>query len=50
MSFISSIELLNGGNYSSWREKVEMALALFDIDLALTSHCPTKSVERNRYS
>jgi hypothetical protein len=40
--FISSIEPLNGGNYGSWREKFEMALALSEIDLALTSPCPTR--------
>jgi hypothetical protein len=45
ISFISSIEPLNGGNYGSWREKLEMALALSEIDLALTSHCPTKPVD-----
>ncbi|XP_025822440.1 uncharacterized protein LOC112898302 [Panicum hallii] len=42
MSFISSIEPLNGGNYDSWREKLEMTLALSEIDLALTSPCPTR--------
>jgi hypothetical protein len=36
MSFISAIEPFNGGNYGSWREKVEMGLALLDLDLALT--------------
>jgi hypothetical protein len=45
ISSISSIEPLNGGNYSSWREKFEMALALSEIDLALTSPCPMKSVD-----
>jgi hypothetical protein len=45
MSFISSIELLDGGNYGSWREKLEMTLALFKIDLTLTSSCPTKPVD-----
>jgi len=43
--FISSIEPLNGGYYGSWREKVEIALALSDIDLALTSACPTEPVD-----
>jgi hypothetical protein len=45
ISFISSIEPLNGGNYGSWREKLEMALARSEIDLALTSPCPTKPVD-----
>nr|XP_051229047.1 uncharacterized protein LOC127346830 [Lolium perenne] len=40
MSFISAIEPLNGGNYGSWREKVEMGLALLDLDLALIEACP----------
>ncbi|XP_022681845.1 uncharacterized protein LOC111257080 [Setaria italica] len=40
LSYISSIEPLNGGNYGSWREKIEIALALSDIDLALTDPCP----------
>ena len=41
LSYISTIEPLNGGNYGSWRDKVEIALALADIDLALTVACPT---------
>uniref|UniRef100_A0ACD5TMZ7 Uncharacterized protein n=1 Tax=Avena sativa TaxID=4498 RepID=A0ACD5TMZ7_AVESA len=40
MSFISAIEPLNGGNYGSWREKVEMRLAFLDLDLALIDTCP----------
>ncbi|XP_072146661.1 uncharacterized protein [Setaria viridis] len=40
LNFISAIEPLNGGNYNSRREKVETALALSDIDLALTAPCP----------
>ena len=40
MMFISSIPPLNGSNYGIWREKLEMALALSDNDLALTSPCP----------
>ena len=40
MMFISSIPPLNGSNYGVWREKLEMALALSDNDLALTSPCP----------
>ena len=45
LSFISSIEPLNGGNYGSWREKIEIALALGDIDLALTDDPPTEPEE-----
>ena len=42
MMFISSIPPLNGNNYNTWREKLEIALALSDNDLALISSCPTE--------
>jgi hypothetical protein len=42
MIFILSIPPLNGNNYNVWREKLEIALALSDNDLALISPCPTK--------
>ena len=42
MMFISSIPPLNESNYGIWREKLEMALALSDNDLALTSPCNTE--------
>jgi len=45
MKFISSILLLNGSNYNVWWEKLEIALALCDIDLALISPCPTETVD-----
>jgi hypothetical protein len=45
MLFISSIEPLTGGNYGLWREKLEMALALSEIDLAPTSPCSTEPVD-----
>ena len=41
-TFISSITPLNGSNYNTWREKLEIALALSDNDLALISPCPTE--------
>ena len=44
MNLILNIEPLNGGNYSKWAEQVEMALALADIDLAVTILCPTAPV------
>jgi len=44
MNLISNIEPLNGGNCSKWAEQVEMALALADIDLAVTTPCPTEPV------
>ena len=43
MMFISSIPPLNRSNYNIWREKLEIALALSDNDLALTSPCHTQS-------
>jgi len=45
MAFISHIPPLEGGNYRVWREKYELALALSKNDLALTSPCPTESVD-----
>ena len=45
MAFISYIPPLEGGNYRVWREKYELALALFENDLALTSLCPTEPVD-----
>jgi len=44
MNLISNFEHLNGGNYSKWAEQVEMALALADIDLAVTTPCPIAPV------
>ena len=45
MMFILAIPPLNGSNYGVWREKLEMALALSDNDLALTSPCPIEPVD-----
>ena len=45
MAFISYIPSLEGGNYHVWREKYELALALSENDLALTSLCPTELVD-----
>ena len=45
MAFISHIPSLEGGNYRIWRKKYELALALSENDLALTSPCPTKPVD-----
>jgi hypothetical protein len=42
--YISSVEPLNKNNYGSWREKIEIALALSDIDLAPTEARPTENV------
>jgi hypothetical protein len=40
LSQLSAIQPLNGLNYGSWRETVEIALALMEIDLALTTNTP----------
>jgi len=45
MMFISSIPPLNGNNYNTWRDKLEITLALSDNDLALTSPCPIEPVD-----
>ena len=45
MAFISHIQPLEGGYYRVWREKYELALALSENDLALTSPCPTELVD-----
>ncbi|XP_066351571.1 uncharacterized protein [Miscanthus floridulus] len=45
MAFISHIPPLEGGNYCVWQEKYELALALFENDLALTSLYRTKPVD-----
>ena len=48
MMFISSILPLNGSNYNTWPEKLEISLALSDNDLALISSCPTEPVDPAR--
>ena len=48
MAFISHIPPLEGGNYRVWREKYELALALFENDIALTSPCSTEPVDLMR--
>ncbi|XP_066323979.1 uncharacterized protein [Miscanthus floridulus] len=45
IAFISHIPPLEGGNYRLWREKYELALALSENNLALTSLCPTEPVD-----
>jgi hypothetical protein len=50
MSWIMSIEPLTGANYPQWREKVNMGLALFEIDKAIIDKClvePTPEVIPN---
>jgi hypothetical protein len=45
LSYLSSIEPLSGGNYGTWREKIEIGLALWDLDLALMSDPPIELAE-----
>jgi hypothetical protein len=40
LNHLSAIQPLNGSNYGSWRETIEIALALIKIDLALTADAP----------
>jgi hypothetical protein len=40
LNHLSIIQPLNGSNYGSWRETIEIALALMEIDLALTVDTP----------
>jgi hypothetical protein len=43
MSWIMSVEPLTRVNYPQWREKINMGLALFEIDKAITDKCPVES-------
>jgi hypothetical protein len=42
LNHLSAIQPLNGSNYRSCRETIEIALALMKIDLALTADAPKK--------
>jgi hypothetical protein len=42
LNHLSVIQPLNGSNYGSLRETIEIALALMEIDLALTADAPTE--------
>jgi hypothetical protein len=44
LKHLSAIQPLNGSDYSSWRETIEIALALMEIDLALTADAPKEPV------
>jgi hypothetical protein len=44
-SQLSAIETLNRSNYGSWRETIEIALVLWEIDLALTTDAPKEPAE-----
>jgi hypothetical protein len=46
LSQLSAIEPINGGNYASSRETIEIALALWEINLALTTDPPVEPMIR----
>ena len=48
MHFISAIPKLTGQNYVLWREELDTALALAEIDLALQEPKPTEPKEPER--
>jgi len=48
MHFISAILKLTGQNYVLWREELDAALALVEIDLALQEPKPTEPEEPER--
>lgn len=43
VGLINGIEQLNGNNYPSWKEKLEIMLALLDLDYALNNEAPKES-------
>ena len=40
MSYVNDIPELHGQNYGKWGQKLEIALALAEIDLAITVPAP----------
>ena len=44
---MGNIEQLNGSNYASWKEKLEITLALLDIDYALHNDPPVEPRPEN---
>jgi hypothetical protein len=48
MSWIMSIGLVTRANYLQWWEKVNMGLALFEIDKAITDKCPKVRSHREK--
>ena len=45
---INGIEPLNGCNYVSWKEKLEINLALLDLDYALNNDAPKEPQEGSK--
>lgn len=42
---INSNPVLNGMNFKSWKESVEIVLGCMDLDLSLREECPTATVD-----
>jgi hypothetical protein len=42
VSWIMSVEPLTRANYPQWWEKINMSLAHFEIDKAITDKCPVE--------
>ena len=47
-SVLGNIEQLNGSNYASWKENLEITLALLDIDFALHNDAPVEPKSENK--
>ncbi|KAJ4713114.1 Retrovirus-related Pol polyprotein from transposon TNT 1-94 [Melia azedarach] len=44
---INSIPLLNGSNFKSWKENLEIVLGVMDLDLALSEDCPLPLTDKS---
>ena len=44
LTFMSTIEPLNGSNYPKWRDSIEAALGLSDLDYALIVDRPVEPI------
>ena len=47
MTYVNAIPELDGNNYGKWYQKLEIALAMANIDLAITTPAP-KELEKAR--
>ncbi|KAJ4719034.1 Retrovirus-related Pol polyprotein from transposon TNT 1-94 [Melia azedarach] len=46
---INSIPLLNGSNFKSWKENLEIVLEVMDLDLALREDCPLPLTDKSTF-
>ena len=44
---INSIPMLNGSNFKSWKENLEIVLGVMDLDLALREDCPPPLIDKS---